>query len=255
MADQDDFWHPDKLASLLGEPSATPSSPTATQRIVQPRRATPDRGHHWSRRRPKHESLLVASGGQLGHRRRVALSPVSCSTTRCRFRPRQFTHFHDHWLALTRRLARGRSLSSIARCTTTCSIAARSSATQRRTACPHSRDRLMKSCGRIRATGCRALAALTISSTAPAHPVHDRPQDALRFPHERLQALEPPESFPRAERSPVALANLARRAARELVSEPGDARRRDGSLLRLRVASPLRRRAPAGWSAPAGGCA
>ena len=49
---------------------------------------------------------LVAAAGQRGHRRRVAVPARRCSTTRCRSRPRQFAHFHDHWIGARRAGAR-----------------------------------------------------------------------------------------------------------------------------------------------------
>ena len=71
-------------------------------------------------------SLLVANSVTGA----ASLFPARCSTTRCRSRPAQFTHFHDHWLALTRARARRHRLRRPARSTTTCSTATRRSGTR-----------------------------------------------------------------------------------------------------------------------------
>ena len=100
LADQDDSWHPDKLAVLLRERGAA--------RLVysDARLAAPD-GHivgdtYWAGRRNEHDdlrALLVANcvpGASALFER--ALIDVALP-----FPPAQFAHYHDHWLALCAR--------------------------------------------------------------------------------------------------------------------------------------------------------
>jgi glycosyltransferase involved in cell wall biosynthesis len=98
MADQDDFWHPDKLESLLakiGEAKLVYSD----ARIVA-RDGTLISETYWSRRRNNHSSLtslLVANAvtGAASLLRREVLDYA------LPFPPAQFAHFHDHWIGLT----------------------------------------------------------------------------------------------------------------------------------------------------------
>ena len=105
LADQDDDWHPDKLATLLARARRRAAR---LQRRAGRRRATASvvADTYWQRRDEQPHDLLSLLVGQRGHRRRVAVPARRCSTTRCRSRPRQFAHFHDHWLALVRPRAR-----------------------------------------------------------------------------------------------------------------------------------------------------
>jgi glycosyltransferase involved in cell wall biosynthesis len=98
MADQDDFWHPDKLETLLDE-IGDAQLVYSDARIVRP-----DGGliadTYWSHRRNNHSdlsSLLLANC-------------VTGAASLCRrglldyalpFPPGQFTHFHDHWVGLS----------------------------------------------------------------------------------------------------------------------------------------------------------
>ena len=98
MADQDDFWHPDKLETLLREIGDAQLA-YSDARIVRPD-GEPLAETYWSRRRNNHSdlsSLLLANS-------------VTGAASLCRrglldyalpFPPGQFTHFHDHWVALT----------------------------------------------------------------------------------------------------------------------------------------------------------
>ncbi len=97
MADQDDFWHPDKLATLV----ATIGD---AQLIFSDARVVARDGSliadtWWSHRTNNHRdlfTLLVANSvtGAASLMRRELLD------TALPFPPAQFAHFHDHWLAL-----------------------------------------------------------------------------------------------------------------------------------------------------------
>jgi Glycosyl transferase family 2 len=97
LADQDDSWHPDKLAELLaglGDARLVYSD----ARIVRPD-GTLVSGTYWARRANNHQdllSLLVANSvtGAASLLRRELLDDA------LPFPPAQFAHFHDHWLAL-----------------------------------------------------------------------------------------------------------------------------------------------------------
>ena len=103
LADQDDAWDPDKLATLvaaLGDAQLVYSD----ARIVTPSGEL-IAGSYWERRRNNHEdllSLLVANAvtGAASLLRREVLEDA------LPFPPAQFAHFHDHWLGLVA-LARG----------------------------------------------------------------------------------------------------------------------------------------------------
>ncbi len=97
MADQDDEWYPDKLATLL---SAIGNAQLvySDARIVA-RDGTVIAGTYWSERRNNHSdltSLLVANAvtGAASLLRRELLDVA------LPFPPAQFSHFHDHWVAL-----------------------------------------------------------------------------------------------------------------------------------------------------------
>ena len=98
LSDQDDCWHPDKLATLLdaiGDAQLVYSD----ARIVA-RDGEPIADSYWSTRRNEHsdlESLLVANAvtGAASLFRRELLDDA------LPFPPAQFAHFHDHWLGLT----------------------------------------------------------------------------------------------------------------------------------------------------------
>jgi hypothetical protein len=97
MADQDDFWHPDKLETLVGE-IGDAELVYSDARIVRPD-GDLIADSYWRRRRNNHSdlsSLLLANC-------------VTGAASLCRrgmleyalpFPPGQFTHFHDHWMAL-----------------------------------------------------------------------------------------------------------------------------------------------------------
>ena len=97
LADQDDRWHPDKLATLvaaLGDAQLVYSD----ARVVS-RDGVVIADTWWERRRNNHTdllSLLVANSvtGAASLLRRELLADA------LPFPPAQFAHFHDHWLAL-----------------------------------------------------------------------------------------------------------------------------------------------------------
>ncbi len=98
MADQDDFWHEDKLATLLEEIGDAQLA-YSDARLVRPDgELLADT--YWSLRRTNHddiESLLMANSvtGAASLLRREVLDYA------LPFPPAQFAHFHDHWIALT----------------------------------------------------------------------------------------------------------------------------------------------------------
>ena len=96
-ADQDDAWYPDKLATLL---EAIGDAPLvySDARIVRSD-GTVESDTYWRTRRNNHAdllSLLVANSvtGAASLMRRELLDDA------LPFPPRQFSHYHDHWLAL-----------------------------------------------------------------------------------------------------------------------------------------------------------
>jgi glycosyltransferase involved in cell wall biosynthesis len=97
LSDQDDFWYPDKIETLLGElgPAQLVYSDA---RIVSPE-SSELAPTYWGARRNNHRdllSLLLANcvTGAASLMRREVLDYA------LPFPPAQFAHFHDHWLAL-----------------------------------------------------------------------------------------------------------------------------------------------------------
>ena len=97
LADQDDFWHPDKLEALLeaiGRRQLVYSDARVVTRDGELISET-----WWNQRRNNHtdlSSVLVANsvtGAASLFRRDLLISALP-------FPPGQFAHFHDHWLAL-----------------------------------------------------------------------------------------------------------------------------------------------------------
>jgi glycosyltransferase involved in cell wall biosynthesis len=97
LADQDDFWYPEKLHTLLEEIGQT-------QLVYSDARVVDSDGNvisstYWSKRRNNHTdllSLLVANAvtGAASLFRRELLDYA------LPFPPAQFAHYHDHWLGL-----------------------------------------------------------------------------------------------------------------------------------------------------------
>lgn len=103
LADQDDHWHADKLERLLAAIDGA-QLVYSDARIVS-RTGEPIAETYWTERRNNHEdllSVLVANSvtGAASLFRRDLLDDA------LPFPPAQFSHFHDHWIALTA-LARG----------------------------------------------------------------------------------------------------------------------------------------------------
>ena len=96
-ADQDDVWHPDKLEALLAGIGTAPLV-YSDARVVRPD-GTPVADTYWNLRSNNHRdmrSLLVTNAvtGAAALLRRELLADA------LPFPPRQFVHFHDHWLAV-----------------------------------------------------------------------------------------------------------------------------------------------------------
>ena len=97
LADQDDTWHPDKLATLLAEIGAAPLAYSDARLVGRDGTVLADT--YWSRRRPNHSdptSLLVANAVTGA----ASLFPRRLLDDALPFPPAQFAHFHDHWIAL-----------------------------------------------------------------------------------------------------------------------------------------------------------
>lgn len=97
MADQDDRWHPDKLEALLAAIGDAQLA-FSDQRIVdEDGRLISDT--YWSIRRPNHDNLssLMFANSVTGA---ASLLRRDLLDVALPFPPRQFSHFHDHWLAL-----------------------------------------------------------------------------------------------------------------------------------------------------------
>jgi glycosyltransferase involved in cell wall biosynthesis len=100
MADQDDYWHPGKLETLLAE-IGDAELVYSDARIVSPGGEL-IADSYWGERRNNHSdiaSLLMANcvTGAASLFSRELLDYA------LPFPPRQFAHFHDHWVALTAR--------------------------------------------------------------------------------------------------------------------------------------------------------
>ena len=100
LADQDDAWHPDKLATLLAAIDGA-RLVYSDQRVVA-RDGAVVANSYWERRANNHARLLslLAANAVTGA---ASLFPRSLLDDALPFPPAQFAHFHDHWLALTAR--------------------------------------------------------------------------------------------------------------------------------------------------------
>jgi len=97
LADQDDAWHADKLATLLAE-IGDARLVYSDARIVRPDGAL-IADTYWSRRANNHRDLLslLVANSVTGA---ASLFPRALLADALPFPPAQFAHFHDHWLAL-----------------------------------------------------------------------------------------------------------------------------------------------------------
>jgi hypothetical protein len=98
LADQDDVWNPDKLATLVRE-IRDAELVYSDQRIVAPdgRRIADS---YWQQRENNHGSLLsvLVANCVTGA---ASLFPRALLDDALPLPPAQFTHFHDHWIAVT----------------------------------------------------------------------------------------------------------------------------------------------------------
>ena len=100
LADQDDVWHPDKLATLLAQ-IGDARLVYSDQRVIAGD-GTPIAETYWGTRRNNHTDLLslLVANSVTGA---ASLFPRELLDDALPFPPAQFAHFHDHWLALTAR--------------------------------------------------------------------------------------------------------------------------------------------------------
>ena len=99
LCDQDDRWHPDKLATLrcaLGDATLVYSD----QRLVEAERPGAAR-HAVARAAQQPRRSGLDAGGQHHHRRRDAVHASADRASRCHFPDTPGFQFHDHWLAVT----------------------------------------------------------------------------------------------------------------------------------------------------------
>jgi glycosyltransferase involved in cell wall biosynthesis len=97
LADQDDAWHPDKLATLLDALDGG-RLVYSDARIIRPDGEVLS-DTYWTERRNNHRdilSLLVANAVTGA----ASLFPRDLLDAALPFPPAQFQHFHDHWIAL-----------------------------------------------------------------------------------------------------------------------------------------------------------
>jgi glycosyltransferase involved in cell wall biosynthesis len=98
MADQDDAWYPEKLETLLAE-LGDAQLVYSDARIVD-RSGALIAETYWEHRRNNHSDLLslLVANSVTGA---ASLFPRALLDDALPFPPAQFTHFHDHWVALT----------------------------------------------------------------------------------------------------------------------------------------------------------
>ena len=103
LADQDDVWHPDKLAVLLGA-LGDAELVYSDARVIRPDGEAVAETY-WERRENNHADLtsLLVANAITGA---ASLFPRGLLDAALPFPPAQFAHFHDHWLGLCA-LARG----------------------------------------------------------------------------------------------------------------------------------------------------
>jgi WsaF, C-terminal domain/WsaF, N-terminal domain/Glycosyl transferase family 2 len=103
LSDQDDSWHPDKLATLLTELDRAQLVYSDARLVTRSGETISDT--YWSHRRNNHSSLLslLVANAVTGA---ASLFPRELLDDVLPFPPAQFAHFHDHWIGLVA-LARG----------------------------------------------------------------------------------------------------------------------------------------------------
>jgi glycosyltransferase involved in cell wall biosynthesis len=215
MADQDDYWYSDKLETLLAE-LGDAQLVYSDARIVSPD-GNLLADTYWSERRNNHTDIasLLMANCVTGA---ASLFPRELLDYALPFPPRQFAHFHDHWVALT-----ARSLGDIA----FVDRPLYDYVQHREAVLGHAKANWMPNLGdrlrgwlkkdpreRVRqwrlhyfVDCCRLMQFTTILNM----------RCGKRMSASTRRSLN---RFPRAERSPIAHLNLARRAARELARQP-----------------------------------
>jgi glycosyltransferase involved in cell wall biosynthesis len=100
MADQDDAWHPDKLATLVATIGDARLIYSDARIVSADGRFVADT--YWGLRRNNHEdmSALLITNAVTGA---ASLFPRELLADALPFPPAQFAHFHDHWIALCAR--------------------------------------------------------------------------------------------------------------------------------------------------------
>jgi glycosyltransferase involved in cell wall biosynthesis len=214
MADQDDVWHPDKLETLLAELGAA-QLVYSDQRIID-REGRLISDTYWRERRNNHSdllSLLVANSvtGAASLFRRELLDYA------LPFPPAQFAHFHDHWVGLTALclgdiafverplydyVQHGGAVLGHEAANRMVGLRARLGGLRR-----DPRERVRKWRMHYFVDICRLIQFATVLTMRCGE----------RMAPAKRRVLE---SFLRGERSPRALARMARRGARELVGRP-----------------------------------
>ena len=248
MADQDDSWHPDKVETLLRELGRA-QLVYSDARIVRPGGEL-IAGTYWGRRRNNHEdpaSLLMANSVTGA----ASLFPRRLLDYALPFPPRQFTHFHDHWVALT-----ARSLGEIAFVDrplydyTQHGDAVIGHATATRV--PASLRRRLT---RLRTGQAERVRRWRLHYYVDCWWLMQFVTVLNMRCGERMSAStrRSLNRFPEADRSPLALANLARRGVLELVGRP-ETLGAEIALFDAFVCGGWWFPPHAGWSVPAGGC-
>jgi glycosyltransferase involved in cell wall biosynthesis len=217
MADQDDYWHPDKLETLLRE-IGNAQLVYSDARIVSPDgELVADT--YWSVRRNNHSdlsSLLMANcvTGAASLCRRDLLDDA------LPFPPGQFTHFHDHWVALTALalgdiafvnrplydyVQHGEAVLGHAKANQITALRERLDSL--RALHKNPRERIGRWRMRYFVDCCRLMQFATVLEMRCGTRMTDTKRRAI-------------DRFMRAERSPVALWHLGRRVGREMVGPP-----------------------------------
>ena len=213
MADQDDAWHPDKLETLLAEIGGAQLVYSDARIIDREGELISDT--YWSIRRPNHDNLLsllmansVTGAASLFRRDLLAYALP--------FPPRQFSHFHDHWIGLVARVLgnvafverplydyvqHGNAVLGHAGANWMPPLRTRLNWLRK-----DPRERVRSWRLHYFVDCCRLMQFTTILEMRCGPEMSSGRRRSLR-------------RFPEAERSPLALANLGRRAVRELLGE------------------------------------
>jgi Glycosyl transferase family 2 len=215
MADQDDYWYPDKLATLLAE-IGDAQLVYSDARIVSPDGEL-IADTYWGERRNNHSDIasLLMANCVTGA---ASLFPRRLLDYALPFPPRQFAHFHDHWVALTARslgdiafvsrplydyVQHGEAVLGHAKANWMPDLGDRLRGWLKK----DPRDRVRQWRLHYFVDCCRLMQFTTVLNMRCGERMNGATRRALN-------------RFPRAERSPGPHLNLARRAARELLGRP-----------------------------------